>query len=103
LTDEEKVERYNERIRLQMIQNKKWVENNKQKYQELMASYSRNYYQKNKVALNKKRTEYNRKKKELASKTSPVALPPSKLVVKEALCPLAKTDQVPPPKSQPKI
>jgi CRISPR/Cas system-associated endonuclease/helicase Cas3 len=68
LTDEEKVERYNERIRLQMIQNKKWVENNKQKYQELMASYSRNYYQKNKEMLNKKRTEYNRKKKELASK-----------------------------------
>jgi len=70
LTDEEKVERYNERIRLQMIQNKKWVENNKKKYQELMASYSRNYYQKNKVELNKKRTEYNRKKKELTSKTS---------------------------------
>jgi len=68
LTDEEKIERYNERIRLQMIQNKKWVENNKQKYQELMASYSRNYYQKNKEELNRKRTEYNRKKKELASK-----------------------------------
>ena len=63
LTDEEKVARYNERIQLQMKQNKKWVENNKEKYQELMASYSRNYYQKNKEELNRKRTEYNHRKK----------------------------------------
>ena len=63
LTDEEKVARYNERIQLQMRQNKKWVEANKEKYQELMASYSRNYYQKNKEELNRKRTEYNHRKK----------------------------------------
>ena len=63
LTDEEKVARYNERIQLQMKQNKKWVENNKEKYQELMASYSRNYYQRNKEELNRKRTEYNHRKK----------------------------------------
>ena len=63
LTDEEKVARYNERIQLQMRQNKKWVENNKEKYQELMASYSRNYYQKNKEELNRKRTEYNHRKR----------------------------------------
>ena len=63
LTDEEKVARYNERIQLQMKQNKKWVENNKEKYQELMASYSRNYYQRNKDELNRKRTEYNHRKK----------------------------------------
>ena len=63
LTDEEKVARYNERIQLQMKQNKKWVENNREKYQELMASYSRNYYQKNKEELNRKRTEYNHRKK----------------------------------------
>ena len=63
LTDEEKVVRYNERIQLQMRQNKKWVENNKEKYQELMASYSRNYYQRNKEELNRKRTEYNHRKK----------------------------------------
>ena len=44
LTDEEKIARYNERIQLQMKQNKKWVEANKEKYQDLMASYSRNYY-----------------------------------------------------------
>ena len=59
-----------------MIQNKKWVENNKQKYQELMASYSRNYYQKNKVALNKKRTEYNRKKKEMVLKVPTIPTSP---------------------------
>ena len=63
LTDEEKIARYNERIQLQMKQNKKWVENNREKYQELMASYSRNYYQKNKEELNRKRTEYNHRKK----------------------------------------
>ena len=62
LTDEEKVARYNERIQSQIKQNKKWVENNKKKYQELMASYSRNYYH-NKEAMNRKRTEYNRRKK----------------------------------------
>ena len=63
LTDEEKVARYNERIQLQMKQNKKWVEANKEKYQELMASYSRNYYQRHKEELNRKRTEYNHRKK----------------------------------------
>ena len=63
LTDEEKVARYNERIQSQIRQNKKWVENNKKKYQELMASYSRNYYYKNKEVMNRKRTEYNRRKK----------------------------------------
>ena len=63
LTDEEKIARYNERIQLQMKQNKKWVEANKEKYQDLMASYSRNYYQRNKEELNRKRTEYNRRKK----------------------------------------
>ena len=63
LTDEEKIARYNERIQLQMKQNKKWVEANKEKYQDLMASYSRNYYQRNKVELNRKRTEYNHRKK----------------------------------------
>ena len=63
LTDEEKVARYNERIQLQMRQNKTWVENNKEKYQELMASYSLNYYQKNKEELNRKRTEYNHRKR----------------------------------------
>ena len=31
LTDEEKIARYNERIQLQMKQNKKWVEANKDK------------------------------------------------------------------------
>ena len=63
LTDEEKIARYNERIQLQMKQNKKWVEANKEKYQDLMASYSRNYYQRNKEELNRKRTEYNHRKK----------------------------------------
>ena len=63
LTDEGKVARYNERIQLQMRQNKKWVEHNKEKYQELMASYSRNYYQRNKEELIRKRTEYNHRKK----------------------------------------
>ena len=63
LTDEEKIARYNERIQLQMKQNKKWVEANKKKYQDLMASYSRNYYQRNKEELNRKRTEYNHRKK----------------------------------------
>jgi len=64
LTDEEKIARYNERIQLQMKQNKKWVEANKDKYHELMASYSRNYYQRNKEEMNRKRTEYNHRKKE---------------------------------------
>ena len=63
LTDEEKIARYNERIQLQMKQNKKWVEANKEKYQDLMASYSRNYYQRNKEELNRKRTQYNHRKK----------------------------------------
>ena len=47
LTDEEKIARYNERIQLQMKQN----------------NYSRNYYQRNKEELNRKRTEYNHRKK----------------------------------------
>ena len=63
LTDEEKIARYNERIQLQMKQNKKWVEANKDKYHELMASYSRNYYQRNKEEMNRKRFEYNHRKK----------------------------------------
>ena len=63
LTDEEKIARYNERIQLQMKQNKKWVEANKDKYHDLMASYSRNYYQRNKEEMNRKRTEYNHRKK----------------------------------------
>ena len=63
LSDEEKIARYNERIQLQMKQNKKWVEANKEKYHDLMASYSRNYYQRNKEEMNRKRTEYNHRKK----------------------------------------
>ena len=63
LTGEETIARYNERIQLQMKQNKKWVEANKDKYHDLMASYSRNYYQRNKEEMNRKRTEYNHRKK----------------------------------------
>ena len=74
LTDEEKVARYNERIQSQIIQNKMWVENNKKKYQELMASYSRNYYYNNKEAMNRKWTEYNRRKKAEALIKSQVAV-----------------------------
>ena len=74
LTDEEKVARYNERIQSQIKQNKKWVENNKKKYQELMASYSRNYYYNNKEAMNRKWTEYNRRKKAEALLKSQVAV-----------------------------
>ena len=74
LTDEEKVARYNERIQSQIKQNKKWVENNKKKYQELMALYLRNYYYNNKEAMNRKRTEYNRRKKAEALIKSQVAV-----------------------------
>ena len=80
LTDEEKIARYNERIQLQMKQNKKWVEANKDKYHELMASYSRNYYQRNKEEMNRKRTEYNHRKK---AENLLLALNPVKPVVEQ--------------------
>ena len=81
LTDEEKIARYNERIQLQMKQNKKWVEANKEKYHDLMASYSRNYYRRNKEEMNRKRTEYNHRKK--AEKLSLASHPTPKLVVEQ--------------------
>ena len=80
LTGEETIARYNERIQLQMKQNKKWVEANKEKYHDLMASYSRNYYQRNKEEMNRKRTEYNHRKK--AEKLL-LALNPVKPVVEQ--------------------
>lgn len=64
LTDEEKLQRYHARMEKQMERNKVWQAENKDKYLSLMAGYSRNYYELHKEERNRKRTEYNRRKRE---------------------------------------
>lgn len=73
LTEEEKIARYDQRIEKQMMRNKVWQADNKDKYLSLMAGYSRNYYELHKAERNQKRTEYNRRKREEKKKLEQMA------------------------------
>ena len=76
ISDAEKLVKYNEMIQKQIVRNVKWVENNQEKYKELMSSYSKNYYEKNREELNQKRTIRRRMQRELANQEKKCPPPP---------------------------
>ena len=75
ITDEEKILRYNETIQKQIARNVKWVNANKDKYNDLMCTYAKNYYEKNKEEINMKRTLHRKKKKMELSPPPPPLFP----------------------------